>query len=147
MFTVNQSHGFTLGVSLPPCGACAHTYTNSWISTATHTQNYIHNSCANEYTHTNRGTQSGVHKKSTSLIQSSVFASDGGLINVATLQLFIISVTSNLQSDMIGLMYDALVSCGWLLRCGAKGKECSAFGQYESIPKSAAFSFFPHLSI
>lgn len=68
-------------------------------------------------------------QKSTSLIQSLAFASDVSLINVAMLKLFIISVTSNLQSDMIGLMYDALVSCGWLLHSKAKRKECSAFGQ------------------
>lgn len=60
--------------------------------------------------------------KKCSLIPSSVVASDGSLINVATPQLFI-SVTSNLQSDMIGLMYDAVVSCSCRLHSKAKGEK------------------------
>lgn len=59
--------------------------------------------------------------KSTSLIQSAVTATDGALINVATLQLFIISVTSGLHSDMIGLINHALVNCGWPLHSKTKG--------------------------
>lgn len=114
-----------LSLCLPLHAALAHTYTHCWISKLrTHKSIFI--------THVFKciHTQAGGHaQKSTLLIQSSVFASDGGLINVATLQLFIISITSNLQSDMIGLMYDALVSCGWLLHSKAKRKERSVFGQ------------------
>lgn len=124
----------------------AHTHTLSWISTAVHTQIYIHNSCVQTCTrshiHTSRHAQ-----KSTSLIQSSVSASDGGLINVATLQLFIISVTSNLQSDMIGLMYDTLVSCGWLLRSKAKGQNVLLLVNRNLFPCELHFLFssFVHL--
>lgn len=130
---------------LPFHAALARTYTHSWILTVMHTPIYIHN-CENTHTHTH--THISRHaQKSTSLIRSSVFASDGSLINVATLELFIISVTSNLQSDMIGLMYDALVRCGWLLHSKAKGKNILLLVNRNLFPCQLHFLFssFVHL--
>lgn len=108
---------------------CVHTHTHPQIS-AMHTHIYLLN-CV-------QFTQAGTHKKCTSLIQSSVVASDGGLINVATLQLFI-SVTSNLQSYMIGLMYESLLSCICLLH--SKASECFfwSIGIYSHV----SYIFFP----
>lgn len=76
-----------------------------------------------------------------------MFASDGSLINVATLQLFIISVTSDLQSDMIGLMQDALVRYGWLLHRKAKGKNALLLVNMNPFPRQlrSLFSSFVRL--
>lgn len=123
-----------------------HTHSLGSQQPCTHKSVFITHVCKRVHTHTHIH-MSRHAQKSTSLIQSSVFASDGGLINVATLQLFIISVTSNLQSDMIGLMYDTLVSCGWLLRSKAKGQSVLLLVNRNLFPCELDFLFssFVHL--
>lgn len=124
----------SVSLCLPLHAALAHTYTHPWISTAS-----THKSIFITVCNTHRQART---KKSTSLIQSSVVASDGSLINVATLQLFI-SVTSNLHSDMIGLMYDALVSCSCLLHSKAKEKNVPLLVNRNLFP--CQLYFFPSI--